>query len=314
MDLRKVQTEMDLPIHETNFIELFEPVYDIGIDEYNTKKLNFFMLKTDANEFAYQSLADYLLEAVNRFVLSSKRFAELVATGCYGKLSKEARSRFRKAEENKGELGELLIYCFLESHLHAPKIFSKYELKTSPNDYIKGADGVHYVKVRDNEYNIIYCESKTYTNFRSAVNSAFKSISEFKRESYNSGKSKHGIGYERSLLSVFLNREASSSEETELLKKLILPSENPSNYNSDTAFGIFIGYETTITAETRRLPNIEFRTALKKEICSFAVKYSNIFKDKIDEYDLNGHSFYIYVLPFTDLDKNRQAIMDKILS
>jgi hypothetical protein len=51
-------------------------------------------------------------------------------------LSKKARGKFIDYINNKGgELGELLLYCFLESHLKAPKILSKLELKTSTNHY-----------------------------------------------------------------------------------------------------------------------------------------------------------------------------------
>jgi hypothetical protein len=40
-------------------------------------------------------------------------------------LSQKARGKFIDYINNKGgELGELLLYCFLESHLKAPKILS----------------------------------------------------------------------------------------------------------------------------------------------------------------------------------------------
>ena len=36
-----------------------------------------------------------------------------------------ARKKFKECLNNTGELGELLLYCFLEGHLNAPKIFNK---------------------------------------------------------------------------------------------------------------------------------------------------------------------------------------------
>ena len=61
----------------------------------------------------------------------------------------EALDHLREVNSDKdlgagGELGEILLYLFLEQDLQAPKLFSKVELKSSTNDYVKGADGIHF--------------------------------------------------------------------------------------------------------------------------------------------------------------------------
>ena len=33
---------------------------------------------------------------------------------------------------------------------------------------------------------------------------------------------------------------------------------------------------------------------------------------KIDEYELYGHNFYIYVLPFTEMSKKRKKVMEEL--
>ena len=83
-----------------------------------------------------------------------------------GSLSKKARTKFKEYSKNDGELGELLLFCFLESQLKAPKILSKLELKTTSGLYVNGADGVHFLKLEDGNYQLIFGESKMYVDIK----------------------------------------------------------------------------------------------------------------------------------------------------
>ena len=53
-------------------------------------------------------------------------------------------------------MGELLLYLFLENCLHAPKLLSKMEIKTTRNQYIYGADGLHLYMTKDKYGNMLY--------------------------------------------------------------------------------------------------------------------------------------------------------------
>ena len=77
-------------------------------------------------------------------------------------LSRKARKKFKEAVKNDEELGELLLFCFLEGHLDAPKILTKLELKASNQLYVNGSDRVHLKKLSDKKYQLIFGESKTY--------------------------------------------------------------------------------------------------------------------------------------------------------
>ena len=61
---------------------------------------------------------------------------------------------------------KLLLFCFLESQLKAPKILSKLELKTTSGLYVNGADGVHFLKLEDGNYQLIFGESKMYVDIK----------------------------------------------------------------------------------------------------------------------------------------------------
>lgn len=113
--------------------------------------LNLYILKTHDKLFPYDKLYKYVLDNICQYVFDRrKNLAEAESKT----LILEALEHLRNINSDKdsgagGELGEILLYLFLEQDLQAPKLFSKVELKTSSNDYIKGADGIHF-KFRTN--------------------------------------------------------------------------------------------------------------------------------------------------------------------
>lgn len=300
---------MELSIQDQSFLDSFEHVKEYDIDEYSKNKLNLFMLRVNANEFDYNTLIENLLDPVISFSVS--RNVQSNYANKPAKLHKKAVEKFVNHCRNTGELGELLLYCFLECHLKAPKILSKLELKTSTSMYVNGADGVHYLKLPNGNYQLIFGESKTIKDLSDAINSAFKSIFEFKNEINSNGNEKSGINYEKSLISDNLMKESFSEGDIEFITKLIYPSRD-SKFRVDDAFGIFIGYEFGISKEDKRLPNDQFVELLKSRIDD-EVK-TNIGKiiKAIDDNDLIGHSFYVYVLPFTNLDSSRKKVMEGV--
>lgn len=299
---------MGLSISHNNFLESFD---NIGSFDIGKNKLNLFTLKINANEFDYNNLQKKLLEPMADFSLS--RMIKEKYKDRPVELSKKAREKFIDYINNKGgELGELLLYCFLESHLKAPKILSKLELKTSTNHYVNGADGVHYLKLEDGNYQLIFGESKIEKKLTSGLTNAFRSINEFKQENNTKGDRKSGINYEKSLISDNIEREFSGEEE-KFIKNIVYPG-GQNDYEVDDAFGIFIGYEITVPNEDKCLPNSDFREKIKEKIKKEIQGKLQHIQGKIDVHNLQGHNFYIYILPFTELDKNRKNIIKNITS
>lgn len=301
---------MELSITNNDFLDAFDEIGSFYIGKYKKNKLNLFVLKTNANEFNYDYLVSKLLEPMADFSLS--RIAKDNYEGKPVELSKKARERFIHYLENKGELGELLLYCFLESHLQAPKILSKLELKTSTNNYVHGADGVHYLKLDNGDYQLIFGESKTEVVLTDGLRNAFKSISKFKNEGNESGNGESGINYEKGLISDHIGKETLLDEEKSFIESIIYPTSS-SGFRVDDAFGIFIGYEINISDDDKLLSNQDFSDKIKQQIKTEIENKFDYIQSKINKYDLLGHNFYIYILPFTDLKKNRKKITQGIL-
>lgn len=296
---------MELSIPDSDFLNAFNHAGSYKLDEHNKNAVELFILKTSANEFDYEQLKMNLLDPMISYSLSRKVKEKYASK--HGTLAYKAKEKFIHYLNNKGEVGELILYSFLESHLKAPKILSKLELKTSTSHYVNGSDGVHYLKLENGDYQIIFGESKMIADLTSALTNAFKSIWEFKNEVNSKGEEKSGLPYEKGLISDQLERETFSEEEKSFIEKIIIPVKD-NDFEVDHAFGVFIGYEIEISDEQMKLPNKEFRELIHESIKNeIEGKFEHI-KKKIDEYKLFGHNFYLYILPFTNIAESNQEL------
>jgi hypothetical protein len=300
---------MELCIKNDDFLDSFDQLLSIENCKCNDTQLHLFMLKINSNKFDKDYFVKKIKNPVIDYALSrtvKEKYKDRPAD-----LVDEARTKFRNYLSNKGELGEFLLFCFLESHLKAPKILSKLELKTSTENYVNGSDGVHFRQLPNGDYQIIFGESKMIINLTKALTDAFESIYEFKNEINKQGKEKSGINYEKSLISDHLEKETFTEEEAEFLDSIIYPKRT-NKFDVDHSFGIFIGYEVTINEDDKKLPNKDFRNKIKEQIKTEILSRKAHIIKKITEFDLIGHQFYIYIIPFTNLDETREEITKRI--
>jgi len=296
---------MNLSITSDDFLKVFKHLDTHDISNTGSK-VNLFLCPINANKFDYNRIIEELVEPVADFAISRK--VKKSYSNKPMKLSKVAREKFVEYKKNTGELGEFLLYCFLEGHLNAPKIFSKLEMKTSTSMYVNGSDGVHFLKVSDENYQIVFGESKTIKLLGNAMYDAFRSIYQFINEINDKGATKSGINFEKRLISDNLDHESWSEKEKEFLTKLIYPTSEE-KFDVDDAFGIFVGFQISPSEEERKLSNSDYRKKIEANVKDQLLKELKHIEDLINKFELYGHSFYIYALPFTELDKAREEIM-----
>lgn len=291
------------PSIESSFLNLFTKVME-NHPLKNDNKLNLFVLNVTNNRFDYGSLISVLENALITYALSRHTYNELVKQKKFGNLSSLARENLRKAKQNTGELGELLLYCFLESHLNAPKLLTKLELKTSANDYVKGADGVHLLQLDEKAYQIVFGESKLYGDLNQGIHAAFKSIGEMVTEGLNK------IFFERHLIDSNLLKENVSEDEMQFLKKILIPAENDENLEVDYSFGVFLGFDIPISEKERQLKNSQFRNDIIVKVKEAVTKRIDTINSYLETSDFIGYQFYFYVMPFDELEKIRTDIIE----
>lgn len=267
--------------------------------------INLHVLNIESNRFIYNKLVEELREIIVTYVHSNRRIKEFDAT--YSKFSPrpyiEAIKKFRRYASNDGELGELLLYAFLESGLNAPKLLSKMEMKTDANDYVKGSDGIHLLELNGG-YQLIFGESKMYADLLDGARDAFDSIAEFKS---------NGLQFERGLIDTHVMNEMVSEEGYEKIKSILLPSGN-NGPDLDLSFGIFLGFELPVDSTKLAMNNREFRQWVNDSVSKDAVRVVNTIQRRIQKHNLFGHEFHIYIVPFTDIDMIRKKIIQDMLT
>lgn len=293
---------------ETNVKEDF---LDLFYHEINGRqlekgnKLNAFVLKIKNNGFAYDELVESLSNQLYKFALSRNEIKVLEKEKKYGTLISRAKAKLRHYTSNEGELGEILLYCLLESHLISPKILTKLELKTNSNDYVKGADGVHLLEVSNNEYQLILGESKLNADIKSGIYAAFDSLNKFIKDQSKAT-------FEIALVNSQLVKEAFDEDLYNFLKKIIIPSAKEDSIYLDYSFGIFIGYEIEVTPKEMKLPNSEFRKVIRNKSKQAIEDVIESFNFQINKTEFDGYSFNIYLIPFTEIEMKRKEIIQQI--
>ncbi|MBS2099203.1 HamA C-terminal domain-containing protein [Carboxylicivirga linearis] len=286
----------------SNFLDLFHLIIeDYELD--NSNRLNVFTLKMQNNRFAYNDLVDLLGNNLYYFALSRTEIQKLIDNNQFDTLIKRTKNKFRDYTSNEGELGEVMLYCLLEAHLNAPKILTKLELKTANNDYVKGADGVHLLKLDDENYQLIFGEAKLDSDLKQGVYDAFGSISKLLKDDNKK------LDFEFDLVNSQLIKEVYDEKQYEKLKSILLPSAKTDETYLDYSFGIFLGFEAKITDEEMKLSNPEFRKQIKERIKKEVLDIISSFNFQIRKEEFTGYQFYIYIIPFSDLAKKRKEII-----
>ena len=288
---------------------IFNKVSEEEFDVVNKNYLRMFMLNTENKLFNYDEMYDYILPNITKYVFSRKRFAEIENNPSkQGTIILDALNHLRPIENEAdkgagGELGEILLYLFLEQDLHAPKLFSKVELKTSAKDYVKGSDGIHF-KFRTNREGIkilqlVIGEAKIKNELKKGIDKAFESIEEYLSENTQ----------DRNLLDTHLMDQLVDKEEAELIKEYIMAIPRK---KKEIVFGIFIGYSINYSGVSET--NDEFDRKVKDESIKQVLSLKSHIIKTINSYHVSNYEFNFYFLPFDNASRDCKVIMDSLTS
>lgn len=272
----------------------------------NPSKLKFYYLRPQNNKFDYKMLVKHIKKNIGRYVFSRETIKKYIDEDEMEVIALDATEKLRSVKNEKdsgagGELGEILLYIFLEQELGAPKIISKIELKTTANQYVHGSDGVHLLvdKVEDKIcYKLIYGEAKLKGDLKEAIKEAFISL-----------KTSVNDEFEIDLISTHILKESFDEETIKRIKNILIPTENTEEI-CENAYGIFLGFSLNIN---RDIPTIKYKELLEKELkekIEEIIPY--ISKKIVEDEKLKYSSFYIYILPFDNVKEDRVEIIRRI--
>ena len=278
----------------------------------NPEQLRLFHLNVSNNRFIFTSLEDYLTDIVSEYVFSRVQVLKLTDP----KLGNNPRSiglkalRIMKkngAADQKGtgnELGEILLYAFLEEKLGAYKIFSKVELNSATTPFGKESDSVHLLSLGNIAgmtcYQTVFGTSNIKGRIKEAIDKAFEAIVRIENET--------GEG-----IQIVNSPTLEESFEPEMLQQVIgaIVPEPGSDVVSNNAYGVFLGYSLGLDPSTRG--NIEFLRALDKKVECDIKNHASYIANKIKTLGLDSHSFYFYIVPFNDAEVDKKQIMENLM-
>lgn len=278
----------------------------------NPEQLRLFHLNVSNNRFVFTSLEEYLTNIVSEYVFSRVQVQKLTNPKSGNNPNSIGVKALRIMKKNgtadqKGtgnELGEILLYAFLEEKLGAYKLFSKVELNSATTPFGKESDSVHLLSLGDVAgmtcYQTVFGTSNIKGRIREAIDKAFEAIVRIENEA--------GDG-----IQIVSSPTLEESFEPEMLRQVIeaIVPEPGSNVISNNAYGVFLGYSLGLDPSMRS--NIEFLRALDKKMASDIKYHASYIADKIKKLGLDSHSFYFYIVPFNDAEADKKQIMENIM-
>lgn len=279
----------------------------------NYSQVRLFYLDIENNEFSYDCLDDFLVDNIGYYVLSRTEMQNLrdrhkEHSACLRAI-RAMNQHGTPGEKGTGnDLGEVMVYAFLEDVLGAPKIFTKAEIVAGTPG--SRTDGVHLLKLNDggcDKYQLVLAASDITGNIKNAVDSVIQRLDDIVGVS----------GNERKMVDRAVLSSSFDADTTTYLKSILIPSRASSG-RPDISFGIFIGYSLGI--DPSQYNNDTYRTKamekMKQDVEDIAPYISAQLANAaiVSNSNIANHSFYFYFMPFDDADNDKDEIMQNLLS
>lgn len=149
-------------------------------------QLRLFHLKIRNNKFNPEEMKTPLYRNIGEYVFSRARIERFKVNGDAFEVGAQAIRVLNKngGSDVKGtgvELGEMLLYSFLEEKLNAPKLMSRVELSTDAKQYTSTCDGIHLLTSQTSGlpyHQVVFGASSIVGDLTYSIDAAFDSILE----------------------------------------------------------------------------------------------------------------------------------------
>ncbi|WP_186423786.1 Hachiman antiphage defense system protein HamA [Lacrimispora celerecrescens] len=283
-----------------DFKNVFEEVSHGVIGLSNPEDMKIFRFKTEDYNFTYMALKKFLNTNIGRYMYSRAKMNQYQISDDMESIGMEA-AQFLRKNRTGGELGEMLLYSFLEEVLQAPKLFSKVELRNLTGK----CDGIHIHTLTGATpiYQMVFGTSNIQGDLTSAIDKVFDTVIKIKNEKPD----------EMMLVeSTAFNCAFTDNKTAEQIKEILLPSKKDQDFPA-TAYGLFIGYSLDMDESDYDLSLFDFKNKMAKRMQADIVTQASYIASKIKALRLGIYSFYIYIIPFNDADKDKNEIIDILI-
>lgn len=306
--------QLQSTLNRDDFDQIFIESEGAGqLNNQNYSQVRLFYLDIENNEFSYDCLDDFLIDNIGYYVLSRTEMQNLrdrhkEHSACLRAI-RAMNQHGAPGEKGTGnDLGEVMVYAFLEDVLGAPKIFTKAEIVGGTA--VSRTDGVHLLKLNDggkDKYQLVLATSDITGNIKNAVDSVMRRLDDIVSVT----------GNERKMVDRAVLSSSFDVGTTSYLKSILIPSRATSG-RPDISFGIFIGYSLGI--DPSQYDNDTYRSKamekMKQDVEDIAPYISTQLANAsiASNSNITNHSFYFYFMPFDDADNDKDKIMQNLLS
>ena len=156
-------------------------------------QLRLFHLNIRNNKFNPEEMKTLLYRNIGEYVFSRAKIENFKVSGDAFAVGAQAIRVINKngSADVKGtgaELGEMLLYSFLEEKLKAPKLMSRVELSTDAKQYASTCDGIHLLTSGTSGlpyHQVVFGASRIVGDLTYAIDAAFNSILEIENNEDN---------------------------------------------------------------------------------------------------------------------------------
>lgn len=277
--------------------------HSINLSTRKPNDIKLYYLNTDCDGLNYEQLKDFVLLNLGNYIYSRQESKSQIDAGKIKLIGIKALNEFKKSNVfNGNELGNILLYSFLECILKAPKLFSNYEINRHS---ISSSNAIHLCTVKDAKlpYSmLVFGTSNIEDDFRSAFTTTINKIVNIKKDEENKFNFVNSSIFNASF--DYVNAEK--------IKQLIIPNETKTSY-IQAGYAIFIGYKVNIDSNDFDTPE-EFSNALKNQMKLDIINNLELIENTIKSNNLDKRSIYIYILPFNDPKNDKSSIIEEIVN
>ena len=299
-----IKTPVDMTIDPSSFSTVFTEVntgsYSLSLPNPNRVKI--YRLRVGANEFRTNGLIDFIIDNIGSYVYSRSKRKDFDSKGKVKNITFKAVNELkgsRNFSNSADNFSQIMLYCFLESSMNAPKIYSSFEIKNISSVETKSS-GVYLLPAGSVSSNnqIVFGSSKVLNNLIDAVDDVMNQAKEIKDNKVN----------EMKLLDPYILRNSYSTEQTEYIKSVVMPRESDGISEPDDAFGIFISYSINIPNKDK-IPQYQYKAEVEKQMDVDIQNTIPYIRQKINDLGLSAYSFYLFVLPLDNAETDAEKIL-----
>lgn len=308
-EVTKPKTVVAIPLtSKGNFDKVFTSVSSETLSISANHDLQIFCLKFDDFDFDYHGLWKHLRNNIGYYVYSRTQIKKYMDDDEISAIAYDAITHIKEVIANGkmlsgNELGELLLYIFLEQVLKAPKLMSKVELGNYGGFLTSESAGIHILTANASVplNQVVLGTSMINGNLQAAIDSVFADAQKLKNRKKD----------ERRFVESNIFAASFSEDVYDQLESILLPSETTGKKPA-TAFGMLVGYSLNGVSASEKSVDV-YQNDVLAQVKADILNNVSFIESKISQYGLDGYSLYIYLLPFTDADEDKKDIIDKLL-